>query len=470
LLVEMAGDISFALDHLKKEERLNYLAYYDELTGLPNRTLFEDRASQLLQAARRTEGATVALVLLDIDRFGTINETLGRHAGDAVLRQIAQRLSSGRLGPDHMARISADTFAALLADVEKEQDVVHFVEKRVIDLLHEPIVVDGHDLRLSARAGIALFPVDGMDTDILFRNAEAALKNAKLSGDKYRFYTPELNARMAERLTLENKLRGAIERRELKLHYQPKVNLETGRISGLEALMRWNDPDAGAVPPAKFIPIMEETGLILEAGRWALEQVAADYQQWLAAGLAVPRIAVNVSAIQLRQKNFVDTVREVIAACAVPGGDEGCGLDLEITESLIMRDIEANIEKLKAVREMGVKVAIDDFGTGYSSLSYIARLPINALKIDRAFIVNMTGNSVDLSIVSTIISLAHSLNLRVIAEGVETEEQANLLRLLKCDEIQGYLFSAAVPAAQIERFLRERKSLSGQTIPGEPKP
>jgi diguanylate cyclase (GGDEF)-like protein/PAS domain S-box-containing protein len=469
LLVEMAGDISFALDHLKKEERLNYLAYYDELTGLPNRTLFEDRASQLLQVARRSQGTTVALVLLDIDRFGTINETLGRHAGDAVLRQIAQRLSSGRLGPDHMARISADTFAALLADVEKEQDVVHFVEKRVIDLLHEPIVVDGHELRLSARAGIALFPVDGMDTEILFRNAEAALKNAKLSGDKYLFYAPEFNARVAERLTLETKLRGAIERRELTLHYQPKVNLETGGISGLEALMRWNDPDAGAVPPAKFIPIMEETGLILEAGRWALERASADYQQWLAAGLAVPRIAVNVSAIQLRQRNFVDTVRDVIAARTVPGGHEGSGLDLEITESLIMRDIEANIERLKAVRELGVEVAIDDFGTGYSSLSYIAKLPINALKIDRAFIVNMTGNSVDLSIVSTIISLAHSLNLRVIAEGVETQEQANLLRLLKCDEIQGYLFSAAVPAAQIERFLRERKSLSGQTIPGIPK-
>jgi diguanylate cyclase (GGDEF)-like protein/PAS domain S-box-containing protein len=460
LLVEMAGDISFAMDHLKKEERLNYLAYYDELTGLPNRTLFDDRASQLLQAARRSEGATVALVLLDLERFRTINESLGRHTGDAVLRQVAQRLSSGRLGPDHLARIGADTFAALLADVEKEQDIVHFVEKRVIDLLHEPVVVDGHELRLSARAGVALFPADGTDTDTLFRNAEAALKRTKLSGDKYLFYTPELNARVAERLTLENKLRGAVERRELTLHYQPKVDLKTGRISGLEALMRWNDPDAGAVPPAKFIPIMEETGLILEAGRWALDQAFADYQQWLAAGLAVPRIAVNVSAIQLRQKNFVDTVREVIAARTVPGGHEGGGLDLELTESLIMRDIEANIEKLEAVREMGVEVAIDDFGTGYSSLSYIARLPINALKIDRAFIMNLTRNPGDVSIVTTIISLAHSLDLRVVAEGVETEEQAKLLRLLKCDEFQGYLFSPAVPAERIEIFLKENKSLS----------
>jgi len=455
LLAEIAGDVSFALDHIEKGERLNYLAYYDVLTGLPNRTLIYDRLNQLLHAAKRN-GAVIAVVLIDLERFRVINETLGRHAGDVLLKQVAERLGGGRLGPEHLARISADSFAAVLGDIEKEEEVVHFVEKRVIDLLHEPIMVDGQELRLSAKAGIALFPADGADADTLFRNAEAALKKAKLSGDHYLFYTPEINARMAENLMLENKLRRVLERGELALHYQPKVDLKTGRINGLEALMRWNDPDAGLVPPAKFIPIMEETGLILEAGRWALEQAVADFRRWQANSLRPPRMAVNISQVQLRQKDFVTTVERALSGAADAAGV----LELEVTESLIMQDIEANIEKLRAIREMDVEVAIDDFGTGYSSLSYIARLPINALKIDRAFIMNLTRNPADVSIVTTIISLAHSLDLRVVAEGVETDEQANLLRLLKCDEIQGYLFSPAVPAERIEIFLKENKSLS----------
>ncbi len=456
LLTELAGDISFALDHIEKAERLNYLAYYDVLTGLPNRTLFYDRANQLLRVAKKhDDGRKVAVVLLDLERFHVVNETFGRAAGDALLRQVAERLSGGRLGPDHLARISADTFAAVLGDLEKEEEVVHFVEKRAVDLLHQPFVVDGQELRLSAKAGIALFPADGADMDTLFRNAEAALKNAKLSGDRYLFYTPELNARLAGNLALENKLRRALERRELALHYQPKIDLKTGRISGLEALMRWNDADAGFVPPVKFIPILEETGLILEAGRWALEQAVADFRRWQANGLRVPRISVNVSAIQLRQKDFVAVVEHALSGAA----DAADILELEITESLIMRDVEANIQKLKAIREMGVEVTIDDFGTGYSSLAYIARLPVNTLKIDRAFIMNLASNPGDVSIVTTIISLAQSLNLKVVAEGVETSEQANLLRLLKCDEMQGYLFSPAVAADRIEVFLKEGKSL-----------
>ena len=454
LLTEIAGDVSFALDHIEKGEQLDYLAYYDVLTGLPNRTLIYDRLNQLLHAAKRN-GAIVAVVLIDLERFRVINETLGRHAGDVLLKQVAERLGGGRLGPEHLARINADSFAAVLGDIEKEEEVVHFVEKRVIDLLHEPIMVDGQELRLSARAGIALFPADGVDVDTLFRNAEAALKKAKLSGDHYLFYTPEINARMAENLTLENKLRRALERRELTLHYQPTVDLRKGNINGLEALMRWNDPDLGPVPPARFIPIMEETGLILEAGRWVLGQAVADFRRWQANGVHPPRVAVNVSQVQLRQKNFVAEVERALSGAAGAAGV----LALEITESLIMQDVEANIEKLRAVMDMGVGVAIDDFGTGYSSLSYIAKLPISTLKIDRAFIMNLTTNPGDVSIVATIISLAHSLGLTVVAEGVETLEQANLLRLLKCDAIQGYLFSPAVPAEQIEQFLRENKSL-----------
>jgi len=453
LLIEIAGDISFALDHIKKEEKLDYLAYYDVITGLPNRALYYDRLDQHLHDAQ--SGEMVAVLAIDLERFRVINETFGRHAGDALLKLVAERLIDTGVGVDHLARISGDCFAAILSNIRQEADAVYFLENQVTAALGEPFKLEGEELRISAKAGIALFPDDGKDADTLFRNAEAALKKSKLSGDKYLFYTPELNARVAEKLTLENNLRKALELGQLVLHYQPKVDLKSNRIGGLEALMRWNDPEAGLVPPWKFIPLLEETGMIIEAGAWALAQAMADYRELQKNNLSPPRIAVNVSQVQLQRNDFVSTIERVVSGS---GGVSG-GLEIEITESLIMQDIEANIQKLRAIREMGVEVAIDDFGTGYSSLSYIAKLPINSLKIDRAFIINMASNADDLSIVSAIISLAHSLDLRVIAEGVETNEQANLLRLLKCDEIQGFLFSPAVPIAQIEEFLRNKKHL-----------
>ena len=453
LLVEMAGDISFAMDNLKKEEKLNYLAYYDVITGLSNRTLFYDRLGQHLHDAQ--SGKTIAVLAIDLERFRVINETLGRHAGDALLKQVAERLIDTGVGVDHLARISADCFAMFLSNIREEADLVHFLESQVTAALSKPFQLEGQELRISARAGIAIFPDDGKDADTLFRNAEAALRKTKLTGDKYLFYTPEFNARVAEQMKLENKLRIALEQEQLVLHYQPKVDLKSNQIVGLEALLRWNDPEAGLVPPVKFIPVLEETGMIIEAGAWALAQALTDYRAWQEKGLVPPRIAVNVSQVQLQRNDFVSTIERVVSGL---GGVSG-GLEVEITESLIMQDVEANIRKLHAIREMGVEVAIDDFGTGYSSLSYIAKLPINSLKIDRAFIINMTSSADDLSIVSAIISLAHSLNLRVIAEGVETNEQAKLLRLLKCDEIQGFLFSPGVPAEQIEEFLRNKKTL-----------
>jgi diguanylate cyclase (GGDEF)-like protein/PAS domain S-box-containing protein len=453
LLVEIAGDISFAMDHLKNEEKLNYLAYYDAITGLPNRALFYDRLGQHLHDVQGNE--KVAVLAIDLERFRNINETFGRHAGDALLKQVAERLVTMGVEVDHLARISADCFAMVLSNIREEADVVRFLESQVAAALGKPFKLEGQKLRISARAGIAIFPDDGKDADTLFRNAEAALKKTKLSGDKYMFYTPALNARVAEKLTLENKLRRALEREQFVLHYQPKVDLKSNQIGGMEALIRWNDPETGLVPPSKFIPLLEETGMIIEAGAWALAQAMTDYRAWQAKGLTPSRVAVNVSQVQLRRNDFVSTVERVVS----DSGGVGDGLEIEITESLAMQDIEANIQKLRAIREMGVEVAIDDFGTGYSSLSYIAKLPINSLKIDRSFIINMTRNADDLSIVSTIISLAHSLNLRVVAEGVETHEQANLLRLLKCDEIQGFLFSPGVPAEQIEDFLRNKKTL-----------
>ncbi|MDD4927769.1 MAG: EAL domain-containing protein [Gallionella sp.] len=452
LLIEMAGDISFALDHLKKVEKLNYLAYYNAITGLPNRTLFYDRLSQYLHDLR--SGETVAVLAIDLDRFREINETFGRHVGDTLLKQVAERLIDTAAGAGHTGHISADCFAMVLSNIKEEADVVRFLESQVTAALRLPFALEGQELRISARAGIAIFPGDGKDADSLYRNAEAALKKTKLNGDQYLFYTPEFNALVADKLMLENKLRRAIEQEQFVLYYQPKVNLKTGHIVGLEALIRWNDPETGMVPPGAFIPLLEETGMILEVGRWALEKAVADTRQWRACGLAPPRVAVNVSQVQLAKKDFIATVERVLGDT-----DAAQFLDLEITESLIMRDVEVNIMKLATIRKMGLELAIDDFGTGYSSLSYIARLPVNTLKIDRAFIINMTSNPDDLSIVSTIISLAHALNLSVVAEGVETREQANLLKLLKCDDIQGYLFSPAVPAAQIKVFLEENKSL-----------
>jgi diguanylate cyclase (GGDEF)-like protein/PAS domain S-box-containing protein len=453
LLTEIAGDISFAIDTIKKEEKLNYLAYYDAITGLPNRSLFYDRLNQHTYDTRDDE--KTAVLVIDLERFSVINETFGRHLGDTLLKMVAERLISFGMDVSHLARISADAFVKILPDIKEEADIVHFIKNHIAAALNEPFELEGKELRLSARVGIAIFPDDGKDADTLFQNAEAALKKTKLSGEKYSFYTPELNARVAEKLTLENKLRQALEHEQLVLHYQPKINLNTNQIEGLEALMRWNDPETGLVPPWQFIPLLEETGMIVEAGDWALVKAMADYRELQNNNLSPPRIAVNVSQVQLQREDFVSSIERVLNdAGGMPGG-----LEIEITESLIMQNVEANIQKLRAVREMGVDVTIDDFGTGYSSLSYIAKLPISCLKIDRAFIINMTSNTDDLIIVSTIISLAHSLDLRVVAEGVETQEQAEQLRLLKCDEIQGFLFSPGVPIEQIKEFLRDKKSL-----------
>ena len=448
LLVQLAGDIAFALEHIGQEERLTYLAYYDALTGLPNRALFHERLTQLLHAAKHSR-TQVVVAAGDINRFRLINDTFGRQAGDVLLREFAQRVKTIWPEPDHVARISADIFAGALADVRDPSNIAYSVDKAVAAIIEAPFVVEGKELRIAITAGVAVFPTDGEDADTLFRNAEAALEKAKESGEKYLFYRPEMNSRVAETLLLENKLRQAIKKDQFVLHYQPKVDGKSGRVSGLEALIRWQDPETGLVPPLKFIPILEETGMILEVGQWAIRKALEDSRRWRMKDGSPPRIAVNVSPIQLRQRNFVEAVRRSVEEA----GAGGCQLDLEITEGLIMRDIEENIPKLSAIREMGLQIAIDDFGTGYSSLAYLAKLPVTALKIDRSFIITMASNPQSMTIVSTIISLAHSLDLKVIAEGVDAEEQAKYLRLLSCDEMQGYLFSRPVPPDKVEDLL-----------------
>lgn len=458
LITELAGDIAFALDYLAKGEKLSYLAYYDALTGLPNRTLFTERLNHRLRVARHN-GTKVAVVLCDVKRFRLVNESFGRPAGDALLREVADRTSRNWPSPDSVARINADCFGGTLTDFQDEATVAHAVERALKAMTEEPCSVGEKDLRISTTAGIALFPADGGDADTLFGNAEAALKKAKASGDRYLFYQPSMNARVADILLLENRLRRAVEREEFVLYYQPKLNLATESISGLEALIRWKDPDNGIVAPGTFIPLLEETGMILTVGAWAVRRALSDHREWRRQGLQPPRIAVNVSAVQLRKADFVASARAAVAG----SGAESHGLDLEITESLIMEDIEDNIGKLEALRGMNIRIAIDDFGTGYSSLSYLARLPVEFLKIDRSFIITMVDHPDSMTIVSTIISLAHSLNLKVIAEGVETEEQARMLKRLECDEVQGYLFGRPMPFEGITALLAR-----GPGGPGRP--
>jgi diguanylate cyclase (GGDEF)-like protein/PAS domain S-box-containing protein len=451
LLNELAGDISFALEHIAKEEKLHYLAYYDALTGLPNRELLLTYLGRVTRRANEDK-SKAAVMICNIQRFSHINETLGRQAGDTVLREVGRRLKRIWPEPDNIARLTADSFAGIVAGIRDASEMAHLFEQSIAGELSQPIDVGSEKLRISITAGIAVSPSDGEDADALLKNAEASLKNAKASGEKYLFYHAKMNAAVTETLLLENKLRAALEKEQFVLHYQPKLNLTTGQISGLEALIRWNDPDNGLIPPAKFIPLLEETGMILDVGAWAIRKALSDHHRWQVQGLQPPRIAVNVSSIQLRRKDFVDTVRSAIS------GEKSTphGLDLEITESLIMDDMESNIKKLASLREMNINIAIDDFGTGYSSLGYLARLPVNLLKIDRSFITTMTKGAESMAIVSTIISLAHSLSMKVVAEGVETEEQSRFLKLLKCDEMQGYLFSKPLPAEQLTRMLETR--------------
>jgi len=354
-------------------------------------------------------------------------------------------------GAARMGRIGADQFATIVADFESEERLARFTEKRLSQVFGAPFKVGDQEVRLSARVGIALYPENGADPEALQASAEAALIKAKAGGERYLFFAQEMTARVAERLALDNKLRVALEKEEFVLHYQPKVDLETRQIAGLEALIRWQSPELGLVPPGRFIPLLEETGLILQVGSWALARAARDHRAWTEQKLRPPRVAVNVSPIQLRQRDFVAVVKQAISDGVAPSA-----IDLEITESLIMQDVQANIEKLNAVRSLGLDIAIDDFGTGYSSLGYLAQLPVQALKIDRSFIIAMNQDPNAMMLVSTIISLAHSMRLRVVAEGVETEEQAKSLRLLRCEQMQGYLFSKPLPAAEIAAMLRKQ--------------
>jgi diguanylate cyclase (GGDEF)-like protein len=459
LLQELVANICFALDHIEKAKKLDYIAYYDALTGLANRSLFLERVAQYMRSAASGE-QKLALFLVDLERFKNVNDSLGWPAGDALLRQVAQWLTLNAGDAGLVARVGADHFALVLPAVRQDGDLVRFLEKAMAAFLEHPFRLNDAVIRVCAKVGVALFPDDASDAETLFRNAEAALKKAKESGEPYLIHTRKMSEMVVGKLTLENQLRQAMDNEEFVLHYQPKVNLASGKLCGAEALIRWNDPRTGLVPPSQFIPILEETGLIHQVGRWALLRAIGDCLRWRRAGLAPVRIAVNVSPRQLRHRGFIEEIKQAVDIDA----QAAAALELEITETVIMGDLTGNIACLQAIRALGVGIAIDDFGTGFSSLSYLSKLPLDTLKIDRSFVLEMTVSPEGLALVSTIISLAHSLRLNVVAEGVETEEQSRLLRLLNCDEMQGFLISKAVPEDVFEtQFL----SVAGARIEHE---
>ena len=451
LLVEMAGDLSFALDHINKGERLNYLAYYDALTGLPNRSLLLDRLRVQIQAAERA-GTTVALLLVNLAHFSDVSDTYGHHVGDSLLKLVGERFCESAGSCETVARVGGDRFALALTHIAEADQVAHILEQEVLAGFSAPFRVDGTEIHLTVQIGISLFPSDATDVDTLYKNAEIALKRAQGTGESYLLYDAAMNERIIRSVTMQAKLRQAIARGELVVHYQPKVSPANRRIAGMEALVRYTDPESGITLPDRFIALLEETGLIIEVGAWVMRRVTEDLRHWRRLQLDPPRVAVNVSPIQLRQKNFIQSLRELMEE----GAGQVDGLDIEITESAIMKEVKENISTLEAVRELGFRIAIDDFGTGYSSLSYLSQLPVHALKIDQSFIVEMTERPNSLAIVTSIISLAHSLEMEVIAEGVEREDQAKLLRLLRCDLIQGNFCSPPLPAEEMAALLRDQ--------------
>jgi diguanylate cyclase (GGDEF)-like protein len=449
LLTGLADDIALAINYIDKQTRLDHLKSFDTLTDLANRRLWLERLSQYALGAANN-GHRLALVLIDLERFKNINDTLGQPAGDTLLQQVAQWLTQHLDDVNKVARVGANQFAIVLPEEQRPGEALRQLEAMIEAFLLHPFSLKGDVYRIAAKFGVAMFPDDGTDAAILFKNAEAALKKAKVGGHRYLFYTQQMTETVAQRLNLENQLRQALDKDEFVLHYQPKVNLHSGEIIGVEALIRWNDPRTGLVSPDTFIPILEEIGLIYDVGLWALQQALRDYLRWRDAGLHAVRIAVNVSPLQMRHPRFIAMIEQMVAS----DSRAAQGLELEITEGMIMADMPQAISNLQAIRALGISIAIDDFGTGFSSLGYLSKLPIDTLKIDRMFITDMATDQQGLSLVSTIITLAHSLQLKVVAEGAETEEQSHLLRLLNCDEMQGFLFSKPLAAAALqEKFL-----------------
>jgi diguanylate cyclase (GGDEF)-like protein/PAS domain S-box-containing protein len=449
VLVGYEGTNEDITAHKAAEERIQFLAYYDALTGLPNRTLLQDRLAKALAAARRYKHK-VALLFLDLDRFKDVNDSLGHSVGDLLLQEVAERLRKWGREQDTVARLGGDEFLITLSQVTDVPDAAVAAE-RLMDAMTAEFVVQGHSLNISCSIGVSIFPEHGTDCETLIKNADAAMYGAKDSGrNSFRFFEEDMNAQAVERLSLENSLRLALGKKELFLVYQPQMDVATGRITGLEALLRWQHPDLGLVPPDKFIRIAENSGLIVPIGEWVLRTACAQARKWQDGGLPVVSVAVNVSAVQFRQQGFCQLIRNVLHETGLAAQ---C-LELELTESLLLANADVTLPVLRELKSMGLRLAIDDFGTGYSNFTSLRQFGVSKLKIDRSFISNVATNPDDSAITAAIISMAKSLRLKVIGEGVENEAQMAFLRAQQCDEIQGYYFSIPLGVDQVADKLR----------------
>jgi diguanylate cyclase (GGDEF)-like protein/PAS domain S-box-containing protein len=429
--------------------QMTHSAQHDFLTGLPNRMLFNDRVSQAVVLAPR-HLKNVAVLFLDLDGFKHINDSLGHPIGDKLLQSIAKRLVDCVRDSDTVSRQGGDEFVVLLSEVEQSEDA-SITASRMLRAVAEAHSIDQHDLHVTASIGVSVYPDDGLDAETLIKNADTAMYQAKENGRQgYQFFKPAMNVRAVERQSIEESLRRALERHEFALHYQPKIDLKTGEITGAEALIRWTHPIRGPVPPGQFIPVAEDCGLILPIGNWVLREACKQARAWLDAGLSLGTMAVNISAMEFRDNNFLEGVFTILKDT----GLDPRSLELELTESVLMKRAESTKSILKALRATGVQLAVDDFGTGYSSLSYLRKFPIDALKIDQSFVRQITSAPDETTIVTAVISMGRSLKLRVVAEGVETQEELLFLQAHQCDEAQGYFFSPPVPPQQFASLLR----------------
>ncbi len=437
-------------------KQLRHLASHDALTGLPNRVLLDDRLAQAVAHAER-DGHSFAVAMFDLDRFKIVNDSLGHHAGDRLIKEVAHRLAGIARSTDTVGRLGGDEFLFIMDRLAKPEDA-ELIARRAVKALQLPIHLEGVDLHTSASIGIARFPTDGKSAEALIANADAAMYCAKQRGrNNTQCYAPGMNSATQERVKLESDLHQALALKQFELHYQPKVDTKTGLIHGAEALVRWRHPQRGLVPPGEFIPLAESCGLIDAIGEWVVRESCRQARAWQLGGLQPLRVAVNLSAFQFRHGNLLQMIREALQAAQL----EPRFLEVEITESALMSDPEESVTILEQLSRMGVVVSVDDFGTGYSSMSYLRRFPIDKLKIDRGFIAELISRADDASIVRAIVSLAHSLHLKVVAEGVETREQLDLLKTLGCDQYQGFCFSPAVPADQFATLLRESQQKTG---------
>jgi diguanylate cyclase (GGDEF)-like protein/PAS domain S-box-containing protein len=425
-----------------------YSAHHDFLTGLPNRMLLNDRVSQaIVLAPRHTK--KIAVLFLDLDGFKHINDSLGHPKGDKLLQSVAKRLSLCVRDSDTVSRQGGDEFVILLSEVAQAEDAA-ITARRILHTVAEVHTVDHHDLHVTTSIGLSIYPDDGLDAETLIKNADTAMYQAKANGrQSYQFFKPSMNVRAVERQSIEESLRRALEQQEFSLHYQPKINLRTGEITGAEALLRWTHPTRGPVPPSNFIPVAEDCGLIVPIGQWVLREACMQAREWLDAGLPLGSIAVNISAMEFRDAHFLERVFTILRETDV----DPSLLEMELTESVLMKRTESTASVLTALRAKGVQVAVDDFGTGYSSLSYLRKFPIDALKIDQSFVRQITSSPGETTLVAAIISMGRSLNLRVVAEGVETQEELAFLKVHECDEAQGYIFSRPVVAHQFAKLL-----------------